>query len=205
MALQSTRQHPAARLPSENILVVNRNTLLGKESWQGLKLGDCHEYMELINKNKEFLPRPHMETNPRYKQIIPYLIFKHDDRYFLMQRQSQASEQRLKNKYSLGIGGHIRQEDLIDSASIFDWAKREFHEEVEYRGHLTIKPLGVLNDDSNDVGKVHIGLVLLLEGDSPAIRVKSELKSGILLTHKECTAYFDAMENWSQLVFKELE
>lgn len=205
MALQSTRQHPAARLPSENILVVHRDTLLGDQSWQGLKLGDCQEYMELINNHKEFLPRPHMETNPRYKQIIPYLIFKHDDRYFLMQRQSEASEQRLKNKYSLGIGGHIRQEDLVDSASIFDWAKREFHEEVEYRGTLTIKPIGILNDDSNDVGKVHIGLVLLLEGDSPAIRVKSELKSGILLTHKECTAYYDSMENWTQMVFKQLE
>jgi predicted NUDIX family phosphoesterase len=64
--------------------------------------------------------------------------------------------------------------------------------------------LGVLNDDSNEVGKVHIGLVLLLEGNSPAIRVKSELKSGILLTHQECTAYYDSMENWTQIVFKYL-
>lgn len=204
MALQNIKQHPAARLPSENILVVPRNILLGTHAWQGLKPGDCQEYMALINNHKEFLPRPHMETDPRYKQIIPYLIFKHGDRYFLMQRQSQASEQRLKNKYSLGIGGHVRQEDLSGNATIFDWAKREFHEEVEYRGNLQIKPLGVLNDDSNDVGKVHIGLVLLVEGDSPAIRVKSELKSGILLTHKECTAYFDAMENWTQIVFKYL-
>jgi len=151
MALQITKQHPAAQLPSENILVIKREAILGSQAWQGLKAGDCADYMELINAHKEFLPRPHMETNPRYKQVIPYLIFKHDDRYFLMQRQSQASEQRLKNKYSLGIGGHIRQEDLVDSASIFDWARREFHEEVEYRGSLSIKPIGVLNDDSNDV------------------------------------------------------
>lgn len=204
MALQSIKQHPAAQLPSENILVVKREALLGKEAWQGLRLGNCQDYMDLIGKHKEFLPRPHMETDSRYKQIIPYLIFKYNDRYFLMQRKSQASEQRLKNKYSLGIGGHIRQEDLSGSASIFDWASREFHEEVEYRGNLQIKTLGVLNDDSNDVGKVHIGLVLLLEGDSPAIRVKSELKSGMLLTHKECTAYFDSMENWTQIVFKHL-
>jgi predicted NUDIX family phosphoesterase len=205
MTLQTARHNLAARLPSENILVVLRDTLLANTSWQGLKLGDCQDYIELINIHKEFLPRAHMETNPRYKQIIPYLIFKHDDRYFLMQRQSQASEQRLKNKYSLGIGGHIRQEDLVDSVSIFDWAKREFHEEVEYRGALKIKPIGILNDDSNEVGQVHIGLVLLLEGDSPAIRVKSELKSGILLTHKECTAYYDSMESWTQMVFKQLE
>ena len=204
MALQSIKQHPAAQLPSENILVVYRDILLGAQVWQGLKPGDCQDYIERINKHKEFLPRPHMETNPQYKQIIPYLIFKHDERYFLMQRKSQASEQRLKNKYCLGIGGHIRQEDLANGGTLFDWAAREFHEEVEYRGNLKIKPLGVLNDDSNEVGRVHLGLVLLLEGDCPAIRVKSELKSGILLTHQECTAYFDSMESWTQMVFKHL-
>ena len=145
-----------------------------------------------------------METNPLYKQIIPYLIFKHEDRYFLMQRKAKASEQRLKNKYTLGIGGHIRQEDMT-SNDIFAWARREFDEEVSYSGSLTITPLGLLNDDSNEVGKVHIGLVLLVEGNSAEITVKSELEGGQLLTLEECEVHYDAMETWSQLIFDYLK
>ena len=60
-----------------------------------------------------------------YKQIIPYMIFEYADNYFLMERKSTASEQRLKSKLSLGIGGHIRQEDL-DGGTIFDWASENF-------------------------------------------------------------------------------
>src|SRR5690606_7557172 len=105
-------------------------------------------------------PRSLMEQDQRYKQIIPYLVFTHENKYFVMQRTSTTTEQRLKNKYSLGIGGHIRQEDM-NGNSIFEWAEREFHEEVSYHGNLEIIPLGVLNDDTNDVGKVHIGFVFL--------------------------------------------
>ena len=185
----------------EQILVVKRTTLLKDDGWHGLNQTDPNTYIAAINAHKEFLPRAHMETDPQYKQIIPYLVFKHNDRYFLMQRQSKASEQRLKNKYTLGIGGHIRQEDMM-SDDIFDWSRREFHEEVNYKGSFDIKPIGLLNDDTNEVGKVHLGLVLLLEGDSDAISVKSELKGGQLLTIDECESYYNSMETWSQLVLE---
>ena len=79
-------------------------------------------------------------------------------------------------------------------------AKREFHEEVAYNGNLEITPLGVLNDDSNDVGKVHVGFVFLLEGNSDDISVKSELKSGQLISLQECDDLYDNFENWSKLV-----
>jgi len=117
-----------------------------------------------------------------------------------MQRKATSSEKRLGNKFSLGIGGHIRQED-IKGKTIFDWADREFHEEIEYRGNFIIKPLGLLNDDSNSVGQVHIGFVFLLEGDSNQIKVKSELKQGNLITLATCRKYVDRMESWSQIVF----
>ena len=140
-----------------------------------------------------------METDPSYKQIIPYEVFTFNDRYFLMQRQAKASEQRLKNKFSLGIGGHIRQEDMT-TASIFDWANREFHEEVNYNDMIEIQTIGVLNDDSNPVGQVHLGLVLLITGSSPNIAIKSELKSGQLLSLQELEPFYDRMETWSQMV-----
>jgi predicted NUDIX family phosphoesterase len=189
----------------EHILVVKRDTLFAYESaWHGLKALNVDAYLSLIQTHKEFLPRPDMELDESYKQIIPYLVFKHEDRYFLMQRSNKASESRLQNKFTLGIGGHVREEDLKEGSTLFDWARREFHEEVAYSGNLTITSLGMLNDDSNPVGKVHIGLVLLLEGDSDDIAVLSELKSGVLLTLEECAAYAEHMETWSRIIFDSL-
>lgn len=185
---------------NENILVVKRTTLFPTQAFQGLQT-QSDSFITLINQAKEFLPRPAMELDTNYKQIIPYLIFRHENRYFLMQRQSTSSEQRLKNKYSLGIGGHIRQEDMQNATTIFDWASREFHEEVSYQGNFTIKTIGILNDDSNAVGLVHLGLVLLLEGSSPTIAVHSELKSGQLLDVQACKQYYADMETWSQIIF----
>lgn len=194
--------------PDEQILVVKRSALFPTQAPQGFLPHNLDHYLMLITEQKEFASRAAMEQEPRYKQIIPYLIFSHTDtkgqqRLFLMQRTAVASETRLRNKYSLGIGGHIRQEDLSEN-SIFAWANREFHEEVHYTGNLKVEPLGILNDDSDEVGTVHLGLVLLLHGDSAEISVKSELKQGSLFTLDECTQYAPAMENWSQLVFNYL-
>lgn len=190
-------------MKNENILVVKTSTLFPAGAFQGLST-HTQEMLDTINDHKEFHARPAMEEDFSYKQIIPYLIFKFEDRYFLMQRKSTSSEQRLKNKYSLGIGGHMRQEDMNEGATIFDWAKREFEEEIDYSGHFTIKTLGVLNDDSNPVGQVHLGLVLLLEGNSSDIQIRSELKSGQLLTAQECLDFYPDLESWSQIIFDAL-
>ena len=193
---------PIVQKQDELILVVPREELFTQQAaWTGLKAVNFDDYLAIIQKNQQFLPRSLMEQDPTYKQIIPYLIFAHKDRYFLMQRTAQATEKRLQNKYSLGIGGHIRQEDM-ENDSLFGWARREFHEEVNYSDTFTIKPLGVLNDDSNAVGQVHIGFVFLLEGATPNISVKSELKSGELLSIDQLSTFFPQMESWSQLVFE---
>ncbi len=189
----------------ERILVVRREILFAHAgAWQGLNTSSFDELLPLIKAHQEFHPRSLMETDPTYKQIIPYLVFTHKNKYFLMQRRDQASEQRLKNKYSLGIGGHIREED-ITSTDIMGWAKREFHEEVHYEDTYTVKPLGILNDDSNPVGQVHIGFVLLIEGSTDTISIASELKSGHLYTLEECETFYPQMEAWSQVVFETLK
>jgi|SRR5579859_842087 len=162
----------------ELILVVKRDDLFPQGAFSGMHKVDFSHYLDVIQKKQEFMPRSHMETDPTYKQIIPYLVYSFENRYFLMQRQSKATEQRLQSKYSLGIGGHIRQEDLTTN-SIFDWARREFHEEIDFRGEFEIEPLGILNDDSDAVGQVHVGFVFLLKGNSAQIKVNSELKSGV--------------------------
>jgi predicted NUDIX family phosphoesterase len=205
--MQKQTQVTTNTIPMENILVVPTKEFFFEGSWQGLRGTDkidLQKYMEVIQTKCEFLLRPQMENDTSYKQIIPYLVFKWEDKYFLMQRADKASEARLRSKYSFGIGGHIREDDM-QGASIFDWARREFAEEVDYKGNLDVEMLGVLNDDSNDVGKVHVGLVMLLNGDSSDIKVKSELQGGELLTVDECMAFENKMENWSKLVFEFLK
>jgi len=188
----------------ENILVVKRNHLFPQGEWQGLCHVDFDHYLHIISHKKEFHPRSLMEVDFTYKQIIPYLVFKYEDSYFLMQRRTDASESRLRNKLTLGIGGHIREEDMSEN-SLFEWARREFYEEVHYPGTFSVRALGIINDDSNDVGKVHIGFVFLLTGDSPCIEIKSELKSGVLVPLQKCIDQKDCFESWSQMVIDFLQ
>ncbi len=203
----TTPVQPVLQKKDEEILVVQRNILFAKGDVQGFKPltdADYSDYVAIVQNNQQFLWRSVMEADPTYKQIIPYLIFRHDDMYFLMKRRSTASEARLKDKHSLGIGGHIRKEDITDGA-MENWARREFAEEVAYAGNLAIKPLGIINDDSNEVGRVHVGFAFLLEGDSDAIQVRSELKEGQLMTLEQMDAFYDSMETWTQLVFTYLK
>ena len=202
---QTQNKAPWLTTHDEEILVVPRSSLFqGHSPWHGLKKTSLEDFQRFIEEHKEFHPRSAMEADPMYKQIIPYLVFKHATTFFLMQRTPHGNEQRLKSKYSLGIGGHIRKEDLAKK-SIIDWAQREFQEEVDYQGTYTVTTLGLLNDDSNPVGEVHLGCVFIIEGDSSSIKIKSELQSGVLLTLAECKAFYPLMEGWSQMVFTYLE
>ena len=184
----------------EKILVVPRDKILFDGDFNGIKPADFDFYKNIIDKNKQFLWRSQMEIDPNFKQVIPYLVFNFEDKIFLMRRKATSNETRLKSKYSLGIGGHIRQND-IESNNIFDWANREFNEEVFYSGKLKIEPIGLLNYDEDEVGKVHIGFVFLLKGDIDQIKIKSELQEGNLLTLQECKNFYDGMESWSKFVF----
>lgn len=185
----------------EKILVIPRDIIFASGAFQGfLPVQDFVAYEKLITQHQQFQWRSAMENDPSYKQIIPYLVFRYQDTYFCMQRRSDASEARLQSKISLGIGGHIRQEDMQDS-SLITWAQREFNEEVFYNGKLSIEPLGLINDDLNAVGQVHVGFAFLLTGDSFDIHIKSELKDGKLLSLDQMKQSYDQMEWWSQLVF----
>lgn len=188
----------------ERVLVLPRELALPDGGWQGIDSSHTVELVNKVSKGKEFRPRNEVEENPSFKQIIPYIVFKHEDGYLLMQRTDAGREHRLHNNYSIGIGGHIREEDL-GSGDVLDWAQREFHEEVQFEGSIQASVLGVLNDDSNPVGEVHLGVIILVEGDSPEIRVKGEHKFGRLLRLEEMEEFYPEMENWSQVVFDYLQ
>lgn len=189
----------------ESILVIPRIAIIAdpSEAWHGIKNIDAHLCMNLIQANQQYHPRAIMETDRAFKQIIPYLVYLFDGNLFVMQRRQQATEQRLAGKLTIGIGGHMRQEDM-QGKSIIAWAERELQEEVAIADPYNIELLGMLNDDTNDVGYLHLGLVLLLHGSSDRIAVRSELKSGRLMSLPECFAEFSAFETWSQLVLQQL-
>ena len=189
---------------SEKILVVETKTLFPNETYSGFMQGNFDYYTHKIIDHSKFLDRSFAETDPTHKQIIPYLVFMHEGNVFMMQRAASAGEQRLKNKLTLGIGGHIREEDFNLAPSMLAWAQREFHEEVDYKGTLTVKPLGIINDNSNSVGEVHAGFVYLLEGSTSHIKIKSELKSGKLVSLAECKSRYEEFERWSQFVIDQL-
>lgn len=198
------KQQVFCKSTDEKILVVKKSVLFAYQTIEGLSPIDFGLYHTFIQKHKEFVWRSKVEEDTSYKQIIPYLVFEYDNKFFVMRRKSNASEARLQNKYSIGIGGHIKKEDL-KKGSILEWAEREFHEEVAYNGKLTIKPLGILNEENTPVGQVHTGFVFLLHGENSNISIKEEHKEGVLLTLPECFDLYNYMENWSKIVLNHLK
>ena len=170
-------------------------------NWQGISRAFTLGYIErLVHENGRFLERGGVEEDPSVKQIIPYVIFRHKDKYFLMQRLPNHKDARLASKFSLGIGGHVNPEDL-ERESIIDMAMREFSEEVNYSGSLEFSYLGLLYDGSDAVGQVHLGVVLIADGDSDQILVRNEHKQGKMLSFSEIGQYYENLEGWSRMVF----
>jgi predicted NUDIX family phosphoesterase len=159
----------------EQILVVKSNMLFEKGIWQGLKKDNLDYYVDLIKKNYEFKRRGDVETDNSYQQIIPYIVFNFEDKYFAYKYLEKAGEQRLINgNYQLGVGGHVNKEDIKEGKDVLEEGMmREWDEEVNFKGNLISKNLvGIINDDSGPVEEVHLGLVFCFVGDSPDIQIK---------------------------------
>jgi predicted NUDIX family phosphoesterase len=187
---------------SEQVLCVKREDIFPDGAWHGFVSKDLERHQELIRKRHFFMPRASVEDDPSYQQIIPYVVFRHADRYFLTHRLRASSERRLRKQYSLGVGGHINPGDLEAGDPILDGLKREWEEEVVYRGKFEARLLGLLNDDSSPVSKVHLGVVFLVDGDTPDIAIRETDKlEGELLTLDEMRRLYLEMESWSQMVY----
>ena len=184
---------------------MKREDIFPDGAWHGFVSKDLERHQELIRKRHFFMPRASVEDDPSYQQIIPYVVFRHGDRYLLTHRLRASSERRLRKQYSLGVGGHINPGDLEGGDPIQDGLKREWEEEVTYDGRFDAKLLGLLNDESSPVSKVHLGVVFLVEGDSPNIAIRETTKlAGELLTLDEMRIHYLEMESWSQMVFDRL-
>lgn len=190
----------------EHVLCVERaHVWTGTPEPQGLVTEDLERVQQVIRERSFFMPRREVEEDPTYLQIISFVVFRHGDRYFLTQRLRASTERRLRQRYSLGIGGHLNPEDTRGGDVIDGGMRREWEEEVCYPGDFRARLLGVLNDASAPVSRVHLGLVFLVDGSTAEIRVREVKKlSGELLTLDEMRIYYLDMEGWSQLVYDRL-
>jgi len=190
---------------TEPVLVVKREDMFPDGAWHGFVTENLERHQKTIRDKHFFKPRAEVENDPTFQQIIPYVVFRHDDRYLLTHRLRASSERRLRKQYSLGVGGHINPGDLGAGDPILDGLKREWEEEVVYQGTFEARLLGFLNEDSSPVSKVHLGVVFVVDGDTPTITIRETDKlAGELLTLDEMRMYYLAMESWSQIVYDRL-
>jgi predicted NUDIX family phosphoesterase len=190
---------------SEQVLCVRREDIFPDGAWHGFVSDGLERHQEVIRKQHFFMSRAEVEDNPNFQQIIPYVVFRHGDRYFLTHRLRASSERRLRKQYSLGVGGHINPGDLSGGDPIQDGLKREWEEEVIYAGSFEAHLIGLLNDESSPVSKVHLGVVFLVDGDRPEIAIRETDKlAGELLTLHDMRMYYLGMESWSQMVYDRL-
>jgi len=190
----------------EKILVVSRKKLFEDIFFEGFEREKITYYLERIRKYSIFMKRFFVENDLNYKQIIPYLVIKFKNKYFLFKRFPVGLEKRLFDKYSIGIGGHINEEDIDKSNDLINSGlKREFNEELIYNGKLSYKIMGLINDDFDDVGKVHFGIAYLIEIESSDIEVREKSKMrGRLVNKEDLLKYKNKMERWSQIIITNL-
>ena len=197
--------------PEEQVLVVERNVFESAGAFNGLAL-DTQRYLDKLFAPgvPRFIPRPQAEKDPSYKQLIPYVIMTCKGQYLSYVRGKRAGETRLVAKRSIGIGGHINPVDWTlfsaDPYKIYlEAVQREVAEEVSVEAKYKDKVVALLNDDSNEVGRVHLGIVHLWTLDEPKVERREQMITQMgFMTLPELQEVRDTMETWSQICFKGL-
>lgn len=185
---------------SEEVMVVRRadiETLLARHPFDLIREG-IDGILERFESQHFFVARPVAEVSPEYKQIIPYVVIRQAGAYFLLERTTKQTEARLHHKLSLGIGGHINP----DTPTIRGGLQKELDEEVSVAAPYALTFIGLINDDSTDVGRVHLGAVYVLDIERRDVTVlETEKMSGSWVEVDDLAASREGMETWSQLVY----
>ena len=186
----------------EQVLVVPRSAVIDGDGWLGVVAADAGAFEEVVDRQGRFEPRSAVESDPAFKQVIPYLVLRDEDRYFLMRRTRAGGDVRLHDRRSIGVGGHLNPGD----DGLLGGLRREWREELEADFEPAFEPLGLLNDDTTDVGAVHLGVVFVSDaaGRPVAVRERDKL-SGAFAPAAEVSAVAPDLETWSRLVFEFLE
>jgi predicted NUDIX family phosphoesterase len=189
-------------MPEERVLVVPREALPDGATWYGLRTVGLPGFVAAVERDGRYEARSRMEVDPRFKQIIPYLVLRDGSRYFLMRRTNAGADGRLHGRYSIGVGGHLNPGD----DGLLAGLNREWAEELVADFVPNFRLLGLLNDDTTAVGAVHLGAVYVADaaGRSIAIRETDKL-SGAFAEPAEVDAVREGLETWSTLVYDFLE
>lgn len=195
----------------EQILVVPTQRFHDLGYFQGF----CDSPDRYVNElmNPEFIdyrPRPEMEEDPSFKQLIPYVIFRYRDsdgevNLFSYARGKGQGESRLHDKWSIGIGGHISSVDESGSETYREGMRRELTEEVIIETDYDEKCVGLINDDESEVGRVHLGVVHIFDVAKPRVKAREEdiCDSGFRPV-EELLGEMKRFETWSQISLKAL-
>jgi predicted NUDIX family phosphoesterase len=196
-----------ARVNEENVLVVPTSGINPLLTGKFTKI-NLDRALAFILSNYSFRSRAIVEEDPSFKQIIPYVIVRFQDRYLLLQRTSKQTEKRLHGKLSIGIGGHINDLEVAGSHKniLHAGLERELEEEIHIAGRRRSLDLtGIISDDSTPVGQVHLGLVFILETDSPEFKVnEADLMTAEWANLDQLRERHDRMETWSQIAFDQI-
>jgi predicted NUDIX family phosphoesterase len=193
----------------ERVLVVPTELFRRLGYFQGFS-GDVSRYLDelLRPENTSYRPRAEVEKDPGFKQLIPYVIFRHVDtagNQTVLQytRGTGQGEGRLHSKRSVGIGGHISATDTgLDGKGnpYQEGMRRELEEEVAVDTPFSLKCVGMINDDQTDVGRVHLGVVHLCDVERPAVRPReTEIIECGFRPIAAILADMTGFETWSQI------
>ena len=193
-----------SRYNGEQVLVVPREAFEKVGSFYGVRRNP-QEYLEAFLQPgvARYMDRDAAEMDPSFKQIIAYAIFRHNGRILAYARTPKGGETRLHNKMSLGIGGHINPVDgLTDNISTYlSGMEREIREEITFSGNATQSLYAVINDDTNEVGSVHLGVVHLFELDTEEVapREKKLAELGFHTLEELSGSLYERLETWSAI------
>ncbi len=186
----------------ERVLVVPRASLVGDPSWHGVRRADIADVLRIVERDGRFEARTDVETDPSRKQVIPYLVLRDGPRVFLMRRTRAGGDVRLHDRWSIGVGGHLNPGDV----DVHGGLRREWAEEIEAAFVPEFRFVGLLNDDTTDVGSVHIGLVFEADAAARPVAVReTEKLSGSFVDLPAVREVYDGLETWSQLILPSLE
>lgn len=186
----------------ELVLVVPRRLVPDEAGWYGLRTADLEGFLRDIATHGRFEPRAEMERDPDFKQIIPYLVLRDGGRYFLMRRTRAGGDARLHDRWSIGVGGHLNPGDDGLSGGL----RREWREELVADFEPAFTPFALLNDDTTDVGAVHLGVVVLADAAGRPVAVRETDKlAGAFASPADVAAGARHLETWSRIVFDALE
>ena len=129
---------------------------------------DLDAFVEALERDGRYEPRPQMEVDPSFKQVIPYLVLRDGERYFLMRRTRAGVDARLHDRYSIGVGGHLNPGD----GGVLGGLRREWREELVADFEPAFRLVGLLNDDTTEVGAVHLGAVYVAEAAGRPVTIR---------------------------------